>query len=229
MKILENFRDIPIGTKMELNVTDPIEGKLDIGFVSQIEGYIDENAFRISAPIYETKIYPIRVNSHIEAYLYYKSNQIYKISGYVANRLIVDDIALLDLRVTQKIQKIQRRQFFRFSCSIPIIMYEQQSKGLEDEIKEIIGHTIDLSGGGLSTLTVEPLSVNKELKGKLELDAENFIDFSGEVIRCVKNVVNDELKYISSISFTNIDYKKRERIVGFIFNQQRLLLKKELR
>ncbi|MHB8064725.1 MAG: flagellar brake domain-containing protein [Ruminiclostridium sp.] len=114
MKKLENFKDIPIGTKMELSVTDPIEGELNIGFISQIEGYIDENAFRISAPIFEAKVYPIRVNSHIEAYLFYKSNQIYKITGYIENRLIVDDIALLDLRITEKLIRIQRRQFFRF-------------------------------------------------------------------------------------------------------------------
>jgi len=229
LKKIENFSDIPIGTKMEINVTDPIEGKLDIGFVSQIEGYIDENTLRISAPIFEAKVYPIRVNSHIEAYLFYKSNQIYKIAGYVVDRLIVDDIALLGLRVTEKIQRIQRRQFFRFDCFVPIIFYEQQSEEHEDDTKEIFGHTIDLSGGGLSASTGEPLIKNNELKGKLELDDGNFIDFKGKVIRCIKNIVNDEVKYVSSISFTDIDYKKREIIVGYIFNQQRLLLKKELR
>jgi c-di-GMP-binding flagellar brake protein YcgR len=229
LKKLENCRDIPIGTKMELNVTDPIDGNLNIGFVSQIEGHIDQNILRISAPIYEAKVYPIRVNSHIEAYLFYMSNQIYKIEGYIENRLIVDDIALLDLRVTEKIQKIQRREFFRFACSVPIIFYEQQLKVLGDEIKEILGHTIDLSGGGLSAFTGKPLIKDNEIEGKLELDDGNFIDFKAKVIRCIMNIVNDELKYVSSLSFTDIDYKKREKIVGFIFNQQRLLLKKELR
>jgi c-di-GMP-binding flagellar brake protein YcgR len=226
---LENFRDIPIGTKMELNVTDPIEGKLDIGFVSQIEGIIDENIVRISAPIHEARVYPIRINSRIEAYLFYKSNQIYKVSGYVVDRLIVDDIALLDLKATEKIQKIQRRQFYRFKCSVPVTFDVLQSKDLEEVSEEIFGHTIDLSGGGLSTLTGKPLWENNYLQGKLELEDGNFIDFNGKVIRCIKKIVNDELKYISSIVFTDIDYKKRERIVGFIFNQQRLLLKKELR
>jgi len=211
---------------MELNVTDPIEGKLNIEFVSQIEGYIDENSFRISAPIFEGKVYPIRVNSRIEAYLFYKSNQIYKIVGYVLDRLIVDDIALLDFKVTEKLEKVQRRQFFRFGCVAPIIFYEQQ---LEGDVKEIFGHTVDISGGGLSALTSEPLIENNDLKGKFELVDNNFIDFNGKVIRCVKNIANDELKYLSSISFIDIDYKKREKIVGFIFNQQRLLLKKELR
>lgn len=229
MNKLEDLRDIPIGTKIELSVTDPIEGKIDIEFISQTEGIIDENILRISAPIFEARIYPIRINSHIEAYLFYKSNQVYKISGYVENRLIVDDIALLDLRVTEKIHKIQRRQFYRFGCSVPVIFMVQELEALEEASKEIYGHTIDLSGGGLSALTGEPLIINNELKGKLELEGGNFIDFNGKVIRCIKKIVNDELKYISSISFTDIDYKKRERIVGFIFNQQRLLLKKELR
>ncbi|MHB8064726.1 MAG: PilZ domain-containing protein [Ruminiclostridium sp.] len=110
-----------------------------------------------------------------------------------------------------------------------MVIYEQQSGELDDNFIEIHGRTIDLSGGGLSALTGSPLIKNNELHGKLELEDDSIIDFNGKVIRCIKNIVNDELKYVSSISFTDIDYKNREKIVGFIFNQQRLLLKKELR
>jgi len=226
---LKNLRDIPIGTKIELTVIDPSKGKLDIGFVSQIEDYIDEDVIRIAAPIFEAKVYPIRVRSHIEAYLFYNSNQVYRIAGFVENRLIADDIALIDLRVTEKIQIIQRRQFFRFECSVPIIFYGQQANGLEERNREIFGDTIDLSGGGLSALTKEPLNEKTQLKGKIQLDDDSLVDFDGEVIRCIKNIINNELKYISSINFIDIDYKKREKIVGFIFNQQRLLLNKGLR
>ena len=229
MSKLENFTDIPIGTKLELAVIDPIDGKLNIGFVSQLEDIIDENIIRISAPIFEAKVYPIRLNSHIEGYLFYKSNQIYRLVGYVQDRLIVDDIALLELRVTEKIKKIQRRQFFRFNCSVSVTFYVQLSNTVEEDFKEVAGKTIDISGGGISALTFEPLEKDSVLKGKLVLDDDISIDFNGKVVRCIKNIINDELKYVSSLSFTDIDYKMRERIVAFIFNQQRLLLKKELR
>jgi len=225
---LEKFGDVPIGTKVELSVIDPIEGKLNIGFVSQIEGYINADIIRISAPIFEAKVYPVKVNSKIEAYLFFKSNQIYRISGFVYDRLIVDDIALLDVRVTENLQKIQRRQFFRYDCLVPITFYEQQSNGLEDDFKEISGVIIDLSGGGLSALTDEPLNKDIVIKGRFILD-DNLIVFSPKLIRCYRNIINNELKYVSSISFIDIGYKERERIVEFIFNQQRLLLKKGLR
>lgn len=225
----ENIGDIPIGTKIELSVVDPIQGKLNIGFVSQIEGYINESTIRIAAPIFESKVYPIRVNSNIDAYLYVKANQIYRIAGFVENRLIVDDIALIDLKVTKKLQKIQRRQFFRFSCIVPISFYQQQSSSLEEDDKEIIGQTIDLSGGGLSSITDNPLSQAAVLKGRLKLDEDVIVDFNGKVVRCIKDIINCELKYISSISYIDIGYKEREMIVEFIFNQQRLLLKKGLR
>lgn len=226
MRKLENIIDIPIGTKIELSVIDPIEGKLDIGFVSQIEEYIDENAIRISAPILEAKVYPIRVNSHVEAYLFYKSNQIYRTAGYVENRFIVDNIALLDLRVTERLRKIQRRQFFRFSCSVSVVFYERHSSELGKDDMGIFGQTIDLSGGGFSALTDVPLCKDTLLKGKLKLDEDNIMDFNGKVIRCEKTVINNTLKYVSSISFIVIGYKERERIVEYIFNLQRLLLKK---
>ncbi len=224
----KSFTDFPIGTKIEMTVTDPIDGKLDIGFVSQIEGYIGEKTVRISAPIYEAKIYPVKVNSHIEAYLFYKSNQIYKMEGFVTDRLVVDDIALLDVSVTEDIAKIQRRQFYRFDCSAPVIFRNEPPEAEEAEAAVIEGQTIDISGGGLSAKTDVPLEQDTLIKGWLEFE-DNKVDFGGKIIRCSKKIINGELQYISSISFVNIGYKEREKIIGFIFNQQRLLLNKGLR
>lgn len=230
MRKIDNIRDIPIGTKIELNVIDPVEGKINIQFVSQIEEHVDDNVIRIAAPIFEAKVYPIRVNSHIDAYIYYKSNQVYNIAGFVEKRMINESIALLDVRVTEKIRKIQRRQFFRFNCSVPVAFYGQPlTEEQEEYILIAAGRTINLSGGGLSVLTDKPLIKNTEVKGKLNLENDTIINFDGKVIRCIKNIINDEIKYISSISFIDIGYKKREKIVRFIFNQQRLLLKKGLR
>lgn len=229
MRKIDNIRDIPIGTKIELNVTDPVEGKININFVSQIEGFADENIVRISAPIFEAKVYPVKVNSHINAYLFYKSNQVYNIEGFVVDRQVIDGIATLDLKVTEKIRKVQRRQYFRFDCSIPVFFYIQQSPESSEEYIEISGHTIDISGGGLSALIDKPVNKNKIIQGKLELESSGHIDFEGRVIRCIKDIINDEIKYFMSISFVDIDYKKREKIVRFIFDQQRLLLKKGLR
>jgi c-di-GMP-binding flagellar brake protein YcgR len=223
---IQNLRDVPVGTKIELSVTDTIEGKLNIGFVSQIEDYIDESVIRISAPIHEAKVYPVKLNSYIEGYLFLKSNQIYRMVGYVQNRLIIDDIAFLDIVVTEKLRKIQRRQFFRFTCSVPVTFFIQNQNKPGEELKKISGNTIDLSGGGLSALTNEPLENDIQLKGTLVLDDTNYIDFSAKVIRCTENILKEEKKYVSSIGFIDIDYIDREKVVAFIFDQQRLLLKK---
>lgn len=228
MSNIKTFTDFPIGTRLEFTATDPIEGKLDIDFVSQIEGFIDINIMRILAPIFEAKVYPVKVNSHIEAYSFYKSNQIYLIKGVVTNRLIINDIAFLDIRVTENIKRIQRRQFFRFDCTVPVILYDKSKEDAPQQTAGIAGHTIDLSGGGLSVITDIALEKDGEIQGNIDL-TEHQISFTGKVLRCNKKIINDELKYISSISFRDIGFKDREKIVGYIFSQQRILLKKWLR
>ena len=210
-----------------MTVVDPVEGKLDIGFVSQLEGFTDVNIIRISAPIHEAKVYPVRVNSYIEAYLFCKASQIYRVVGYVTDRLIIDDIALLDLRVTEKPEKIQRRQYYRFDCRVPV-GFNSPSADEPGKYEKINGHTIDLSGGGLSAITDKMLTADSVITGSLLLD-DYELEFKGKVNRCRREIINEELNYISSISFIDIEYKEREKIVGFIFNQQRELLRKGLR
>lgn len=227
MSNIRTFTDIPIGTKLELTVTDPMEGKIDIDFISQIEGYTDVNTMRILAPIYEAKIYPVKVNSHIEAYLFYKSNQVFQIKGVVTNRIIIDDIAFLDMRVTENVKRIQRRQYFRFDCSVPVAFYDKP-KEEEQQEPEIYGHTVDLSGGGLSVITEIALVKDKLIGGYIDL-GEYKVNFVGKVLRCNRKIINDELQYISSISFSDMGFKDREKIVGYIFSRQRMLLNKWLR
>lgn len=210
-----------------MTVVDPIEGKLDIGFVSQYEGSVDVNVIRISAPIYEAKIYPVRVNSQIEAYLFCNASQIFRIYGTVIDRIILDDIPLLDIRVLEKPERIQRRQYYRFECIVPVKYYESKSD-IEGEVSEIMGQTIDLSGGGISAYARKKLSPGTVITGTLYLDDYELI-FEGKVIRSKKVIINEEIKFYTSISFIEIGFREREKIVSFIFNKQRELLSKGLR
>lgn len=221
---LQNFA---IGTKIEMTVVDPIEGKLDIGFVSQLEGFADDNIVKISAPIYESKVYPVKVNSYIEAYLFHAANQIYRIAGYVTDRNVIDNIALLYVRVTEKPEKIQRRQYFRFECKIPV-EFSMEEPDKQNTTIGFSGYTIDVSGGGLSCVTDKMPALNSIVRGCMLLGTYN-LEFKGKVVRCNKEIRNEEIKYISSISFVDIDHKDRERVISFIFNKQRELLRRGLR
>ncbi len=210
-----------------MTVVDPVEGKLDIRFVSQFEGSVDINVIRISAPIHEAKIYPVRVNSQIEAYLFCNASQIFRVYGTVIDRLIINDMPMLDIRVLDKPERIQRRQYYRFDCIVPVIYFESKSD-IEGEACEIIGQTIDLSGGGISAYSDKKLSPGTVISGTLYLD-DYELKFEGKVIRSKKEIINEKIKYYSSISFIEIGFREREKIVSFIFNKQRELLSKGLR
>jgi c-di-GMP-binding flagellar brake protein YcgR len=220
--MVKSYRELPIGTKIEMTVIDPLKGNIDIGFISQIEDFAEENVLKISAPIFRTEIYPISTNSKIEAFLFYKSSIVYKIVGYVINRTVVDNIALLELKVTEDITRIQRREFFRFECNVPIAIF------LDEQANIMQGRTLDISGGGLSCITSKGMQIDSNINGRIYLD-DNALEFSGKVIRSNENIINDSINYISSINFSNLSGKDREKIIAFIFNNQRTLLKRGLK
>lgn len=227
--MFKGIQDIKLGSKVELIVYDPEDGKIDINFICQIENLINDEKLIITAPIFEAKVYPVRVGSKIEAYIYRK-NYIYKLVGEIIDRMVVDNIPLLEMFITGKITKAQRRQFFRWQCNIPVTFTTEQHgehEGIPDNY--INGATKDLSGGGFLAKVDQFVDKDAILKGLLKLSGITEVNFSGKVIKSTRITVDGKESFILNVAFTDIGFAEREKIVAYIFNQQRNLLKKGLR
>ncbi len=222
--------DIKTGTKLELEVFNQHNEKIDIKFVSQFEAVIDENEFIIAAPISEGKIYPIRKGWKLNIY-FLEKDSLYRMEAEVTARRTIRNIAYLTVAKNSELVKVQRRQFFRFECSLPVLYRvadmkpDEKGKEEEDFIKTI---TRDLSGGGISLLLKEKIEVGLLLKCELWLTDAKKIQFSGEVVRCSKSDFNANYGYEAGIRFCEIDYHDKENIIKYIFSEQRKLIKRGL-
>lgn len=219
---------IKTGTKIELEVFDNNGDKIIPNFTSQMEVVLDEKTAIIAAPIFERAIYPLRLGWHFNAYFRIK-NELYKFRGKVTGRGSSDGIAHIRVEILDEIVKIQRREYFRFECYIPIryrVVSFVETEADENPYKNAV--TCDLSGGGCAIKLEEEISLGETVECELDLEENKTVYFQGRVVRSVKRRDDPKYGFELGILFSKIEYRDKEAIIRYIFKQQRKLRKKGL-
>jgi c-di-GMP-binding flagellar brake protein YcgR len=223
------YRQIGLGTKIELELYDEDGNRIHPALVSQYETYDEEsNVVEILAPFYEGNIYPVHQYMVMDV-IFSKENDTYMFKGEAVQRFNQDNIAMLKVKPITPIRKIQRRAFFRMDCTLNvryrtldnIIISDDDIKG-DGEFSE--AKTKDISGGGICMLTDEKLKKSSYIEAFIQLDNE--IRFVGEIVR--SNVIKKrgKLMYETGVEFKRIENRDREKIIGYIFEVQRDRLKR---
>ncbi|MTI48011.1 flagellar brake protein [Sporosalibacterium faouarense] len=219
-----SINDLPnIGDRLELyNITRSREKKK---YISQMLDIIDERNYTISGPLKNRNIVPFYINNIIEV-AYYKENKGKYFFEAIVKKVINKNMYKLVVEKTSKIRKIQQRNFYRLDYSLPALkIYKITKDGIEKEIKEECS-TENISGGGIGLLSNYSHDKGDLVELKLELD-RFVITIHGKIVR-IDNANNPQYKYTLGVKFSEIDDTDRERIIKFIFNQQRKLRKKGL-
>lgn len=221
--------DIKPGVKLELEVYNDMNERIIPTLTSQFEGALDNTTAVIYAPIHEGNIYPLHIGWTMVIYFLQKEN-LYSFSAKLLDRKIKDQIALLSIELTTSIERIQRRQFFRFECNLPIkYRVIESTDDAGSEYPEFMSaFTVDISGGGVCIKLKEHISLNKLIECELELEENNKIVFMGEVVRSSKREEDMIFNYDVGISFKDISNRDKDNIVKYIFCKQRKLRKKGL-
>lgn len=220
--------DLKIGKKLELEIYDSSGKMLEYLLISEFEWAEDENIAFIADPIFEGDIYQINQGTLIIVYVANKFDY-YKFKAKVLERTIRDGFRLLKIQKWGDIEKIQRRQFFRFECILPIKYRVISSSNSQDSIEarfiEVI--TKDISGGGIRIRVKEELNLKELVECELILGGKK-IEFSGEIVRKIQCKFEGKYKYELGVMMKEIADQDREAIIQYIFNAQRELRKKGL-
>lgn len=221
--------DMKPGTKLELEINDDFYQKMKAPLISEFEW--EENGKRalIAVPISEGILYPLRVGTAMN--VYFQSNQeLYRFSATVVKRGLKDGIDLLLVEVRSDFEKIQRREFFRFEWSLPIkyriIPPGSTPEKEEGPFKESI--TRDISGGGLSVALEELIERGETLECQLLFKNKKAVHFTGKVVRSSKYELEGKYKYEIGVVFERIQPVDQEKVIKYIFEEQRKLRKKGL-
>jgi len=160
----------------------------------------------------------IRVN-------FYRDDGEFYFSAKVTERLKSDVMLLIKIIQISSIDRLQRRNFFRLKKVLPVrFRYISDDKA---EGRYYKGHAMDISGGGIRLYTDRFMPTAAQIECKIKIDEKQEIVLNGKVLR-VRKVQDTEHQYDIGISFVDIPEIIRDRIISFIFEQQRFLRNKGL-
>ncbi|MCX7795019.1 MAG: flagellar brake protein [bacterium] len=199
-----------------------VEGDYQGYYNSRIEGINDEEIV-LALPFIGTIPVPVRIGEKISIYSV-SDDAVYRVDGEIIKRQL-EPIPLLQVKINKDIVRVQRRRYVR----IPIVLNIQYK--LKETDKIYYTYSKDISGGGIRIVLPEVLNIHSIVEVRIELPPpELSINCEGEIVWIDKQeiVVNNRKEEIihAGIKFTLIEEKERERLIRFLFNYQRNLIKK---
>lgn len=224
------YRQIGLGTKIELELYDEDGNRVPPVLISQYEAYDEEsNVVEIHVPFFEGNIYPVHQYTVMDV-IFSKENDTYMFKAEAVQRFYNDNLAMLKVKPVTPIRRIQRRAFFRMDCVLNA-RYRALGNVIPDDDDEIEGEflkakTKDISGGGICMVTNEKLNESSYIEAFVQLNRDNEIRFIGEIVRANETRLRGKPMYETGVEYKKIENRDRERIIGYIFEVQRERLKK---
>lgn len=216
------------GTKLELELKTNKNNQDNLILISQFEWKEKDEVICIAAPIYKGNYYFNFTDTLMNVYFLYNNNM-YMFEAKLIDNFTIDKLRYMRLRILSDFQHVQRREFYRFSCLLPIMYrkYNKQNKGNND-LPFIQTEISNISGGGLCIKTNEPLNLGDMIECKLELEGYGEIPLLAKVVR-EEQIKNEcKYKYEYGVEYKGIVNKDKDAIISYIFRQQRILREKGL-
>lgn len=220
------YRQIGLGTKIELELYDSNGDKAGPALVSQYETYDERNnLMEIHVPFFEGKIVPVHSGTLMDV-IFSKGSETYSFKAQAISREVQSGIAILAIEPVSPIGKIERRSFFRVSCELDAEYRVVETLPIEDTGQETFLKTVtrDISGGGVCLITHTKLKSGTMLEANLKMG--RIIRFMGVVARSIEVREKGKIMYETGIEFKLIENRDRERIISYVFEAQRDRLKK---
>lgn len=134
---------------------------------------------------------------------------------------------LVEFHILDEGRKTQKRNFFRFTCSIEIEFlsldfFENKASTILYEggyMKSNPGIIRDIGGGGIRFSSNHKININYPIEIKMILYSDN-LKLRAEV-KDIQSTESSKFKYQYRVSFLDISHSDREKIVEFIFIEQR--------
>lgn len=250
------YKELGIGNKINmLRVKDATGARTKPKqYVSQLLDLDSVNKIaKISMPIENKVIVPLEIGD-IYRIIIYTTNGLFQCMAKILKRYKEGSLYMLDIQLIGKLEKHQRRQYFRLMCDMKLehraetvkeaeLKDKIQNNTFADEdekqkcIKEfqslefewLQGEVVDVSGGGIRFKCNEEYAPESVIVLKVPVVSDvngSLIPLQARVIRCTKDYAGAYARYDVRAEFLNIDNRIREKLVRYIFDEQRRRMKR---
>lgn len=250
------YKELGIGNKINmLRVKDAAGLRTEPKqYVSQLLDIdVTNRIAKVAMPIENKVIVPLEVGD-IYRIVIYTSNGLYQCMSKIMKRYKEGSLYVLDILFIGKLEKYQRRQYYRLMCDISLehrsetneevtlrellVNDEFESDNMRDicqkEFDSLVfeweeGATVDISGGGIRFKSTKEYSADDIIVLNIPVvrDGEgNIVPIQAKVLKCTKDYDGVYVQYDIRAEFYNVDSKTREKLVRYIFDEQRRRMKR---
>ena len=203
---------------------DGDKGKI---YFSKINQILDDEKIEIMIPMEQAKLV-ILPRGIIFDMVAITQNGLYECKVKIGNRYKNDNVYLQVLEVVSPVKRYQRREFYRYSCSVPVYCRhmtpeEQESFIWDSKIKGEVCTTIELGGGGVRFITDVMFDENVPVICAVELIIKGKIKeicAMGKILSMKPIKDRREFREVR-VQFEEISNTAREEIVQYIFEDER--------
>ena len=236
--MIEKF--ISPGDKVEMkstvNVVLPDGTKGIKTYKSSVYDILDEGRLEIVMPKDQTKLVLLPVDGEYDV-CFYTHGGMYRADVRIIEIQKINGIYVLVTEMISNLHKYQRREYYRFNCIIEMMAREMTKKetdiyaeGLAElpQSDMIRGVIVDISGGGARFVSRQLFRESSMILMRFELpilDMEKSFLLVGRVIYS-SEIVNRANEFENRVKFELIDSVTREKIIRYIFNEERKNRKK---
>lgn len=228
------------GDKIDINFLHQNNGKT---YKSSVMDILNEREMEITMPTDEGKMVLFQVGLGLQLF-FYTQKGLFTCDAVVTGRSKKDNFFILTIKIMSALKKFQRRDFYRVASSVDFTYYKitdevaalETTEDLFEEIanpeylaEKMVAHTRDISGGGMKFTSNEKLEAGSHILAVIRLantKMDQMFYLVANIIECVP-VEHVHDKWIVRSKWLLKNPKDRDAIVRYVFEEDRMLRRKE--
>lgn len=200
---------------------------------SKVVDILSAELLEIQMPYKEQKAVLLPADSEYMMY-FYVENGIYQCKARIVDRYKTNNIFILAAEIMTPFQKIQRREYYRYNCAMELETRELTEEEKDHQSCNDVAFRqdlpldknmiVDISGGGLRFVSMQRYATGTLLYCKYSLPdkgARVTYEMAGKVLH--EMPLEKRPGYFEHrVQYIKMDNEKREEIIRYIFEQERM-------
>lgn len=216
--------NIKVGDRLEISQKNDDQNAKS--YVSQVEHVLDKKQLVIHMPISYGQLIKLKMNQ-MYSMIFFTEKGIVKFDTAIIKFTQENNLNFILIKLVSEGVKIQRREFFRFTCLLPakFALFNNNDENADDKGSEQVFNGIikDLGGGGIRFVTNQDLEEKSKIKCVIVLDNDVFVVLGKILYK--QYFPKSNYKYQYRVEFVGMINTEQEKIVQYIFDQQRKIIR----
>jgi c-di-GMP-binding flagellar brake protein YcgR len=152
-----------------------------------------------------------------------RNDGLYEVPSVVVK---TDDAGVVELRHTIDLKRNQLRKHVRIETNLPLrfkLLKTSDAEKSEVKAGEFAEASFsDISGGGLSFIYEHSLRLGDIISLEFDLPGVQCRGITGKIVHMTLRETKESVRFKNHVQFVNIEQHKREKIISYIFEKERL-------